>query len=128
MCSFYFQTFEKKLQQLSIQTQQQQRPALLSQPILGIGNHLTIPTSMGTPSLKPGLLGAAPGLPNLPSSLDTPSSSSDVSIPDIPDISRPPPGFPPPIVSEKELMPALPYYELPAGLMVPLVKVQKLLF
>ncbi|KAF7279182.1 hypothetical protein GWI33_007591 [Rhynchophorus ferrugineus] len=40
-----------------------------------------------------------------------------------PDFSKPPPGFTPkPEVSVDELMPSAPYYDLPAGLMVPLVK------
>lgn len=51
---------------------------------------------------------------------------------ELPDLSRPPPNFIQnnfslPIVqtdvSSDDLMPSLPYYELPAGLMVPLVKV-----
>jgi len=62
----------------------------------------------------------------------------------LPDLSRPPPGFPPgpgfgssapppqppPLMSlplkpphDTELMPSMPYYDLPAGLMAPLVKV-----
>lgn len=50
---------------------------------------------------------------------------------ELPDLSRPPPNFiqnnfslPPaqPDIAD-DLMPSLPYYELPAGLMVPLVKV-----
>ncbi len=40
----------------------------------------------------------------------------------LPDMSRPPPGFPP--MDEKALIPTLPYYELPAALMVPLVKLE----
>jgi len=45
----------------------------------------------------------------------------------LPDFSRPPPGFPsmpqgPPVVNEADLMPSVPYFELPAGLMAPLVK------
>nr|CAD7262639.1 unnamed protein product [Timema shepardi] len=45
----------------------------------------------------------------------------------LPDLSKPPPGFPAPpqiipeVVSD-ELMPSVPYFELPAGLMVPLIK------
>jgi hypothetical protein len=50
---------------------------------------------------------------------------------ELPDLSKPPPGFPlppvsnpvPPEVSMDELMPSVPYFELPAGLMVPLIKV-----
>ncbi|KAL1494911.1 hypothetical protein ABEB36_010422 [Hypothenemus hampei] len=42
-----------------------------------------------------------------------------------PDFSKPPPGFPPkPEVFLEELMPTAPYYDLPAGLMVPLVKLE----
>lgn len=42
-----------------------------------------------------------------------------------PDFSKPPPGFTPkqPEVFMEDLMPTAPYYDLPAGLMVPLVKV-----
>lgn len=42
-----------------------------------------------------------------------------------PDFSRPPPGFPVPQKTEttEELMPSVPYYDLPTGLMVPLIKV-----
>nr|CAD7602446.1 unnamed protein product [Timema genevievae] len=49
--------------------------------------------------------------------------------PELPDLSKPPPGFPAPpqIISEvvsDELMPSVPYFELPAGLMVPLIKLE----
>jgi calcium homeostasis ER protein len=51
---------------------------------------------------------------------------------ELPDLSKPPPGFPlpplnnqvPPEVAMDELMPSVPYFELPAGLMVPLIKVR----
>ncbi|XP_017771820.1 PREDICTED: calcium homeostasis endoplasmic reticulum protein isoform X2 [Nicrophorus vespilloides] len=45
--------------------------------------------------------------------------------PAFPDFSKPPPGFP--LVAEptpEELLPSVPYYELPAGLMVPLIKLE----
>lgn len=51
---------------------------------------------------------------------------------ELPDLSRPPPNFiqnnfslPPvqPETTSDDLLPSLPYYELPAGLMVPLIKV-----
>ena len=59
----------------------------------------------------------------------------------LPDFSKPPPGFPamppgppPPAlrppgpppgpINDKDLMPTVPYYDLPAGLMAPLVKVR----
>ena len=51
----------------------------------------------------------------------------------LPDLSRPPPGFsgPPPMLmapivyDEKQLIPTLPYYDLPAGLMVPLIPLEE---
>uniref|UniRef100_A0A1B6L2Y7 CID domain-containing protein n=1 Tax=Graphocephala atropunctata TaxID=36148 RepID=A0A1B6L2Y7_9HEMI len=51
---------------------------------------------------------------------------------ELPDLSRPPPGFhlppPPPILQPEvmpdDLLPSLPYYDLPAGLMVPLIKLE----
>lgn len=44
---------------------------------------------------------------------------------ELPDLTRPPPGFPPvqPEIQPEDLLPSLPYYDLPAGLMVPLIKV-----
>lgn len=46
----------------------------------------------------------------------------------LPDFSKPPPGFgPPPNLLEscaEDLMPSMPYFELPAGLMVPLIKLE----
>jgi calcium homeostasis endoplasmic reticulum protein len=43
----------------------------------------------------------------------------------LPDLSKPPPGFPPfPEINNEELMPSVPYFELPAGLMVPLIMVR----
>ncbi|XP_014210852.1 calcium homeostasis endoplasmic reticulum protein isoform X2 [Copidosoma floridanum] len=51
----------------------------------------------------------------------------------LPDLSKPPPGFgmpsgPPPLMSQEicldDLMPSMPYFELPAGLMVPLIKLE----
>ena len=72
-------------------------------------------------------------------------SAAPANIPlPLPDLSKPPPGFPPgpgfgptgppsqppPLMSlplkppqDTELMPSMPYYDLPAGLMAPLVKV-----
>ena len=54
----------------------------------------------------------------------------------LPDLSKPPPGFPPagpalppplggpPLLpTDMDLTPSVPYYDLPAGLMAPLVKV-----
>ncbi|XP_043279146.1 calcium homeostasis endoplasmic reticulum protein [Venturia canescens] len=46
----------------------------------------------------------------------------------LPDFTKPPPGFGlPPIIHEpsvEDLMPSMPYFELPAGLMVPLIKLE----
>ncbi|XP_072941000.1 calcium homeostasis endoplasmic reticulum protein isoform X1 [Epargyreus clarus] len=44
----------------------------------------------------------------------------------LPDLSKPPPGFPPfPEINNEELMPSVPYFELPAGLMVPLIMLEE---
>ncbi|KOB73344.1 putative mrna binding protein [Operophtera brumata] len=44
----------------------------------------------------------------------------------LPDLSKPPPGFPPfPDMNNEDLMPSVPYFELPAGLMVPLVQLEE---
>lgn len=47
-----------------------------------------------------------------------------------PDFSKPPPGFPPPPAKPEpeDLMPSVPYYDLPAGLIVPLIKVRVVFF
>jgi calcium homeostasis ER protein len=61
------------------------------------------------------------------------SNSGDYALPPpnfpIPDLSRPPPGFQfgnesvnSPPDSESNLIPKIPYFELPAGLMVPLIR------
>ena len=44
----------------------------------------------------------------------------------IPDLSKPPPGFTNPPAQEiiEEVKPTAPYYELPAGLMVPLIRLE----
>uniref|UniRef100_A0A1E1WKI7 DUF7819 domain-containing protein n=1 Tax=Pectinophora gossypiella TaxID=13191 RepID=A0A1E1WKI7_PECGO len=43
----------------------------------------------------------------------------------LPDLSKPPPGFLPfPEVNNEDLMPSVPYFELPAGLMVPLIMLE----
>lgn len=44
----------------------------------------------------------------------------------LPDLSKPPPGFPAfPEILNEDLMPSVPYFELPAGLMVPLIMVSQ---
>lgn len=83
------------------------------------------PPNAGMTTGYPGQGGPVPvttGFIQNPPNIQVPPGLDNQSSVPIPDISRPPPGFQQPI-SEKELMPALPYYELPAGLMVSLVKV-----
>ncbi|KAI5645246.1 surp module domain-containing protein [Phthorimaea operculella] len=44
----------------------------------------------------------------------------------LPDLTKPPPGFPAfPEVNNDDLMPSVPYFELPAGLMVPLIMLEE---
>ncbi|XP_066906139.1 calcium homeostasis endoplasmic reticulum protein isoform X1 [Halyomorpha halys] len=45
---------------------------------------------------------------------------------ELPDLTRPPPGFAPvqPEIQPEDLLPSLPYFDLPAGLMVPLIKLE----
>ncbi|XP_076289967.1 SR-related CTD associated factor 6 isoform X2 [Lasioglossum baleicum] len=65
-----------------------------------------------------------PGWGGVPPGTDPPPFTN---VP-LPDFSKPPPGFgPPPVIHEpsvEDLMPSMPYYELPAGLMVPLIKLE----
>lgn len=64
------------------------------------------------------------------SSGQDPNVKTDFSLPPpnfpIPDLSRPPPGFDSDHQSEQseEALPTIPYFELPAGLMVPLIKLE----
>ncbi|XP_063921571.1 calcium homeostasis endoplasmic reticulum protein isoform X2 [Zophobas morio] len=84
------------------------------------------PPNMTT--LPPPPLGQSPGLPT--NGMDNPFSQPPPGYfppPGVfPDFSKPPPGFAPnpepPAV--EELMPTAPYYDLPAGLMVPLIKLE----
>lgn len=77
--------------------------------------------------------------PSVPPPMMTQNSSIDCNIPQFsqpppgffpppgvfPDFSKPPPGFPPtPEPIQEELLPSVPYYDLPAGLMVPLIKLE----
>uniref|UniRef100_A0A146KXF5 Calcium homeostasis endoplasmic reticulum protein n=3 Tax=Lygus hesperus TaxID=30085 RepID=A0A146KXF5_LYGHE len=71
-----------------------------------------------------------PTLPlELPINLNQPPPGFAGPPPDIllPDLTRPPPGFPPvpenPFQPE-DLLPSLPYFDLPAGLMVPLIRLE----
>jgi hypothetical protein len=144
---------QQQLQQAQQQQFQQQSQMKFSVPVSGVGGPppgipnipppgLSIPVGTQPPPARLGIPGmpTSTGYPGQRDSVGSPgpagsfvqqagpaglnqvsAGGENVSIPL--DISRPPPGFPPPPVSEKELTPALPYYELPAGLMVPLVKV-----
>ena len=54
-------------------------------------------------------------------------------MPPLPDFSKPPPGFPRPggphiPPPDIDLTPSVPYYELPAGLIAPLIKVKEVLY
>lgn len=72
--------------------------------------------------------GGPPGLPNVV------GSGSDYQHVPLPDFSKPPPGFgppqpqPPPLMEQQiqleELIPNMPYWDLPAGLMVPMIKLE----
>ncbi|XP_039296295.1 calcium homeostasis endoplasmic reticulum protein [Nilaparvata lugens] len=73
------------------------------------------------------------GLENISFSQPPPGFSPHIPPPGIalPDFSQPPPGFPavppPPQISDvmpDDLLPSLPYYDLPAGLMVPLIRLE----
>lgn len=70
-------------------------------------------------------MGFNPYAPMSPQSL-----LNDFSLPppnfQIPDLSKPPPGFAPVPVSEslEDLTPSVPYFELPAGLIVPLIRLE----
>ena len=68
------------------------------------------------------------------SAAPTPMPAGDFALPDL---SKPPPGFPPAapglppplggppmLPTDMDLTPSVPYYDLPAGLMAPLVKVR----
>ncbi|KAL4236438.1 hypothetical protein ACF0H5_004823 [Mactra antiquata] len=76
------------------------------------------------PTSAPG----GPGGPSGPGGQGGPSGPSGPGFP-MPDFSKPPPGFPPPGMHRMpppdiDLTPSVPYYELPAGLMAPLVKLE----
>jgi len=65
-----------------------------------------------------------PSLPQMTTGFPSAGMNNDSSNPaGIPDLSRPPPGFDNNQAPVLEI-PRLPYYELPAGLMVPLVKLE----
>lgn len=89
----------------------------------GHGQHP--PVSAGPPSSfqLPDLSKPPPGFgpPGPPPPGDGPGSMGGALPP-------PPPQEPPPPPSEADLMPSVPYFDLPAGLMAPLVKVTPALF
>ncbi|BET02491.1 DUF618 [Nesidiocoris tenuis] len=65
----------------------------------------------------------------LPINVNQPPPGYTGPPPDIqlPDLTRPPPGFPPVAVEPfqpEDLLPSLPYFDLPAGLMVPLIRLE----
>lgn len=79
------------------------------------------------PSVPPPNLGQPPNGIDIPPPFSQPPPGFFQPPPPavFPDFSKPPPGFPVPSKPEpaEELMPSVPYYDLPAGLMVPLIKV-----
>lgn len=93
-------------------------------PNLGQQNNINVPLFPSTPDLsqQPPHLGPN-GLDTNPFTQPPPGYFPQSNV--FPDFSKPPPGFltkPEPFL--EELLPTAPYYELPAGLMVPLVKVR----
>lgn len=81
----------------------------LPPPIMNQPNGMEPPIPFNQP--PPGIPGFLPGV--LPGGF--------------PDFSKPPPGFPANLPPKQEiveeLLPSVPYYDLPAGLMIPLIKV-----
>lgn len=70
---------------------------------------------------------------NLPDTSQSSQMRADFSLPPptLPDLSRPPPGFgagsisPPNMEqNDEDLTPSMPYFELPAGLIVPLIRLE----
>lgn len=98
-----------------------------------------INTNVGSTQYQQQLAVSAPQIPshNFPQGIIPPNTSgANYNTPPpsftIPDLSKPPPGFsstaPPSQPSlpmpEEEVKPTAPYYELPAGLMVPLIRLE----
>ncbi|XP_072760950.1 calcium homeostasis endoplasmic reticulum protein isoform X1 [Anoplolepis gracilipes] len=89
--------------------------------------NISIPPSHSGP---PGTMGTDVNFSQPPPGWGVPPSSEPPPFSNVPlpDFSKPPPGFgPPPVIHEpsvEDLMPSMPYYELPAGLMVPLIKLE----
>lgn len=110
-------------------------PPLIQQPQQSIPN-LSIPPNLGSepylppinPSLPPPNLAIPPNLSQPPNGLEHQLAFTQPPpgfLPGgFPDFSKPPPGFPLPPKPEilEEFLPTEPYYNLPAGLMIPLIK------
>lgn len=75
------------------------------------------------PSIPPPILSQPPNGIEIPFNQPPPGFFPPPGV--FPDFSKPPPGFPAPLVPEviEDLLPSVPYYDLPAGLIVPLIKV-----
>ena len=110
---FYLQQIDEQIQRGILQQAQiqQQQAAAVAAAIRNISDQNLLMQGQGEAAI-----GIQPAFGEQQNLGPTPDQGG----PSIPDLSRPPPGFPPP--NEKDLIPTLPYYELPAGLMVPLVK------
>lgn len=86
------------------------------------------------PSIAPNIPGSQPisgdiNFTQPPPGWGPNANSAPFSNVPLPDFSKPPPGFgpPPPLIHEpsvEDLLPSMPYFELPAGLMVPLIKLE----
>lgn len=80
------------------------------------------------PNVPPPTLNTSNGMETIPFN-QPPPGIPPIILPGVfPDFSKPPPGFPAtvppkPEPTAEELMPSVPYYDLPAGLMIPLIKV-----
>lgn len=89
--------------------------------------NLSLPPSHSGP---PGAMGADVNFSQPPPGWGVPPSNEPPPFSNVPlpDFSKPPPGFgPAPVIHEpsvEDLMPSMPYFELPAGLMVPLIKLE----
>ncbi|KAJ8928040.1 hypothetical protein NQ314_019452 [Rhamnusium bicolor] len=77
------------------------------------------------PDTAPQISQPSNGIENIPFSQPPPGYFPPPGM--FPDFSKPPPGFPSkPEPYLEELMPTAPYYDLPAGLMVPLIKISNI--
>lgn len=96
-------------------------PPIIGQPNMALSPSISQAQNLGQPPLN---------ISQPPNGLEHPIPFNQppppVFLPGVfPDFSKPPPGFPVPPKPEvvEDLMPSVPYYDLPAGLMIPLIQV-----